>query len=141
VGEGSLANEIRGQLRLRVRKCRWIRLIMEAGYDAVAWIGGLLVAVRGAGAPAEIHLTRSAFWYGLPVICGLVTGCGLMAGLYRCRYLRGSRDEVARVVLAGFLAACSLAIVGLALVAGRRLFFLYVMCCYVLSVVVMLFAV
>jgi FlaA1/EpsC-like NDP-sugar epimerase len=52
------------------------------------------------------------------VICLLVAGCGLAAGLYRRRYLRGSREEVAAVVLACFLTTCCLAVAGL--VTGRR---------------------
>jgi FlaA1/EpsC-like NDP-sugar epimerase len=90
---------------------------MEAGYDAVAWIGCLLVAARVL---TDAYLTRSAFWYGPTAIGLIVVGCGLAAGLYRSRYLRGSRDEVAAVVLAGFLTACCVAITGLVLVTGRR---------------------
>jgi FlaA1/EpsC-like NDP-sugar epimerase len=50
----------------------------------------------------------------------MVVGCGLVAGLYRGRYLRGSRDEVTAVALAGFLTTCCLAVAGLALVTGQR---------------------
>jgi FlaA1/EpsC-like NDP-sugar epimerase len=94
-----------------------VRSVTEAGYDTAAWLGGLLVADR---ALTDTYLTRSTFGYGPAAIGLLVVGCGLTAGLYRSRYLRGSRDEVAAVVLAGFLTACCLAITGLALVTGRR---------------------
>src|ERR1039457_604976 len=118
VTEGALTGGIRGvQARSVSRRRRWVRLTIEAGYDAVAWIGGLLVAAR---ALTDAYLTRSAFWYGPAAIGLTVVGCGLAAGLYRSRYLRGSRDEVAAVVLAGFLTACCLAITGLVLVTGRR---------------------
>src|ERR1017187_2572385 len=117
MSEEALPGGIRGELARGVGRRRWVRSVTEAGYDAVVWIGGLLVAAR---ALTDAYLTRSTFWYGLAAIGLLVVGCGLAAGLYRSRYLRGSRDEVAAVVLAGFLTACCLAITGLALVTGRR---------------------
>jgi FlaA1/EpsC-like NDP-sugar epimerase len=117
MSEEALPGGIRGELARGVGRRRWVRSVTEAGYDAVVWIGGLLVAAR---ALTDAYLTRSTFWYGLAAIGLLVVGCGLAAGLYRSRYLRGSRDEVAAVVLAGFLTACCLAITGLVLVTGRR---------------------
>jgi FlaA1/EpsC-like NDP-sugar epimerase len=106
-----------GQLARDMGKRRWLRLVVEGGYDVAAWIGGLLVVAQ---ALTGVYLPGSANWYGPAVIGLIVVGCGLIAGLYRSRYLRGSRDEVAAVVLAGFLAACCLAIAGLFLVTGRR---------------------
>ena len=138
MGEGALTSGILGQLACKVRKCRWARLIVEAGFDAVAWIGALLIVAQATGALAEGHMARTAVWYGLPAICVLVVGSGLTAGLYRSRYLRGSRDEVAGVVLAGFLAACCLVIAGLPLVTGRRLLAETVLGGAVLAVVAML---
>jgi FlaA1/EpsC-like NDP-sugar epimerase len=120
VSQAALTGGIREELASSGRRRRWIRLIMEAGYDAVVWIAGLLVAGRAVGALTDAHLTRFAFWYGPVAICLAVAGCGLVAGLYRRRHLRGSRDEVAAVVLACFLAACCLAVAGLALATGRR---------------------
>jgi FlaA1/EpsC-like NDP-sugar epimerase len=90
---------------------------MEAGYDAAAWTGGLLVMTR---ALTGAYLPGSVTWYGAAAIGVIAVGCGFIGGLYRGRYLRGSRDEVAAVVLAGFLAACCLTIAGLVLVTGRR---------------------
>jgi len=122
VSVGALTGGIRGGLaqsvRQRVGKRRWFQVAVEAGYDALVWAGGLLVAARAAGALPGGLLTRFASWAGLAVICLLVAGCGLAAGLYRRRYLRGSREEVAAVVLACFLTTCCLAVAGL--VAGRR---------------------
>ena len=117
MSEEALPGRIRGELACGVCRRRWVRSVTEAGYDTAAWLGGLLVADR---ATADAYLTKSTFWYGPAAIALLVVGCGLVAGLYRSRYLRGSRDEVAAVVLAGFLTACCLAITGLALVTGRR---------------------
>jgi FlaA1/EpsC-like NDP-sugar epimerase len=120
VSEAALTGGIHEELASRGSGRRWVRLVIEAGYDAVVWIAGLLVAGRAAGALTGAHLTRFAFWYGPVVICLAVAGCGLAAGLYRRRYLRGSRDEVAAVVLACFLSTCCLAVVGLPLATGRR---------------------
>jgi FlaA1/EpsC-like NDP-sugar epimerase len=117
VSQVALTGCIWGQLTRGMSRRRWVRLVVEAGYDALAWTGGMLVAAR---ALTDVYLARSAFWYGPVVIGVIVVGCGLAAGLYRSRYLRGSRDEVAAVVLAGFLTACCLAITGLVLVTGRR---------------------
>jgi FlaA1/EpsC-like NDP-sugar epimerase len=99
---------------------RWGRLVMEAGYDAIVWIGGLGVAARAAGLRADADMTRLEFWYGTAASGLVVAGCGLAAGLYRGRNLRGSRAEVAAVVLACFLTACCLTVAGLTLVTARR---------------------
>ncbi len=53
-----------GELVHGVSRRRWVRLVTEAEYDAVAWIGGLLVASRAEGAMADAYLTRFALWYG-----------------------------------------------------------------------------
>jgi FlaA1/EpsC-like NDP-sugar epimerase len=120
VSEEALAGGIRGGLVRSVSKRRWVQVAVEAGYDAVVWIGGLFVAARAVGALADGYLTRISFWSGSAAVCLLVAGCGLAAGLYRRRYLRGSREEVEAVLLACVLAACCLAVAGLALVTERR---------------------
>jgi FlaA1/EpsC-like NDP-sugar epimerase len=96
---------------------------VEAGYDAVVWTGGLFVAARAAGPLTDGYLTRISIWSGAAAVCLLVAGCGLAAGLYRRRYLRGSREEVEALVLACMLTACCLALAGVALVAERRALF------------------
>ena len=45
----ALTGRVRGQLVRSLRKRRWVRLVVEAGYDAMAWIGGLLLAARATG--------------------------------------------------------------------------------------------
>jgi FlaA1/EpsC-like NDP-sugar epimerase len=120
VSDQALTGGIWRQLARDISRRRWLRLVIEAGYDVVAWIGGLLVAARALGDLAETSLPRFAYWYGPAAVCVLVAGCGLVAGLYRSRYLRGSRDEAAAVVLAGFLTTGCLAIAGLAAVRERR---------------------
>ncbi len=117
----ALTGRVKGQLVRSLRKRRSVRLVVEAGYDAIAWIGGLLLAARAIGNFATVHMSKSALLFGGAGIGLIVTGCGLAAGLYRGRYLRGSRDEVAAVTLATVLTACCLAVVGLALITGRAL--------------------
>jgi hypothetical protein len=115
-----LTGRVRGQLVRSVSKRRSVRLVIEVGYDAAAWIGGLLLAARATSDVDATHLTRFVLWGGAAGICAVVAGCGLVAGLYRGRHLRGSRDEVTAVAVAGFLTACGLAVSGLALVTGQR---------------------
>ena len=118
--EGVTPGRIWGQLVRGVSKRRWVRLVTEAGYDAVAWAVGLLAAARATSDLAEAHPTTAALGFEAAGICAMVAGCGLVAGLYRGRYLRGSRDEVAAVALAGLLTTCCLAVIGPALVPRQR---------------------
>jgi hypothetical protein len=120
VSEEALAGGIRSGLVRSISKRRWVQLIMEAGYDAIVWTGGLFVAAWAVGAPTDGYLTRISFWTR--------AGGSLPAGgrirsrreAYRRRYLRGSREEVAPVVLACLLTPCCFAVVGLFLVTERR---------------------
>jgi FlaA1/EpsC-like NDP-sugar epimerase len=93
---------------------------VEVGYDAAAWLSGLLAAsgmtgdLAGAG-PSRARLAGAAL-----VVCLASAGCGLIAGLYRGRYQRGSLDEVAAVTVAGTLTAlCAVAAVP-SLVPGQQ---------------------
>ena len=116
----TLTGRVRGQLVRSLRKRRWVRLVVEAGYDAMAWIGGLLLAGRATGGITEIHPTGLTVLSAVAGIGVIVTGCGLAVGLYRGRYLRGSRDEVTGVALASLLTAGCLVVVGWVLVWGHR---------------------
>jgi len=116
----ALTGRVKGHLVRNLTKRRWMRLVAEAGYDAVAWLGGLLLATRAMGDLTVTHIAKIVLLFCAAGIGATVAGCGLAAGLYRGRYLRGSRDEVAAVALASLLTACCLTVVGLALVTGRR---------------------
>ncbi len=120
MSEGATPGRVCGQLVRGVSKRRWVRLVTEAGYDAVAWAVGLLTAARATSDLAEAHTTMAALCFEAAGICAMVAGCGLVAGLYRGRHLRGSRDEVTAVALACLLTTCCLAVTGPALVAGQR---------------------
>jgi FlaA1/EpsC-like NDP-sugar epimerase len=97
------------QLVRRVGRLAWVRAAVEAGYDTVAWVSGLLITAGAAG-PEGPRMIRAVLG-GVAGICVVVTGCGLLAGLYRRRYLRGSRDEVRAVLVAGVLTATCLVII------------------------------
>jgi FlaA1/EpsC-like NDP-sugar epimerase len=120
VSEGVLTGGVWGQLARALGKRRWLRTGAEAGYDAITWVVGLLVAARATSGLAAADRTTAVFWYGAAGLCALVTGCGLAAGLYCGRYLRGSRDEVKAVVLAATLTGCCLLLVGPMLTASQR---------------------
>jgi FlaA1/EpsC-like NDP-sugar epimerase len=118
--EGATPGRICGQLVRGVSKRRWVRLVTEAGYDAVAWTVGLLTVARATSELAGTHMTTVALGVRVAGICAVAAGCGFLAGLYRGRYLRGSRDEVTAVALAGLLTTCCVAVIGLALVPRQR---------------------
>lgn len=120
MSEGATPGRVCGQLVRGVSKHRWVRLVTEAGYDAMAWAVGLLTAARATSDLAEAHMTTVALCFWAAGICAMVAGCGFLAGLYRGRYLRGSRDEVTAVALAGLLTTCCLVVIGPVLVAGQR---------------------
>ena len=118
--EGGLTGNTLGWFVRKVGRLAITRSVIEAGYDAVAWFAGLLVAAKVTTAPARVHLAGVDLGYVAAGICLTVAGCGFAAGLYRRRYLRGSRDEARAVAIAGFLATCCLTAAALSLGAGRR---------------------
>jgi FlaA1/EpsC-like NDP-sugar epimerase len=120
VSEAVLTSRAWGQLARGLSQRRWLRTVAEAGYDAVAWICALLVAAGASSGLAGVHPGRAVLWYGVLGMCALVVGCGLAAGLYRGRHLRGSRDEVRAVMLAAALVACCLVLAGPMLTSSQR---------------------
>jgi FlaA1/EpsC-like NDP-sugar epimerase len=119
VSQEALTERGRGQLVRSLSKRRQARFITEAGCDTAAWIGGLFAAARVTGDPAAGQIGMISLWYAAAAICAIVAGCGLAAGLYRGRYLRGSRDEVVAVALASSLITGCLTVTGLTLVTRQ----------------------
>ncbi len=115
-----MPGRICGQVVRGVSRHRWVRLVTEAGYDALVWAVGLLTVARATSDLAGAHMTVAGPGFLAAGICVVVAGCGFLAGLYRGRYLRGSRDEVTAVALAGLLTAGCLAVIGPVLVAGQH---------------------
>jgi len=118
--EDALTGRVRWQLLRSLSKRPWPRVVAEAGYDVVAWMCGLLVAARATDGPAWGRMTTAPFWYGVLGVCVIVGGCGLAAGLYRGRYLRGSWDEIVAVSQAAALTAACLLVTGPVLMGGLR---------------------
>src|SRR5580693_8024354 len=119
VSQEALTERGRGQLVRSLSKRRQARFITEAGCDTAAWIGGLFAAARVTGDPAAGQIGMISLWYAAAAICAIVAGCGLAAGLYRGRYLRGSRDEVVAVALASSLITGCLTVTDLTLVTRQ----------------------
>jgi FlaA1/EpsC-like NDP-sugar epimerase len=83
------------------RAWRLARAGLEAACDAVAWVTGLCLAAWGthdvpAGGIGMLSLACTAL-----AVCAASVLAGLMAGLYRGRWQRGSLDEVVSVSIAG----------------------------------------
>jgi FlaA1/EpsC-like NDP-sugar epimerase len=110
---------ISGNCRALYRK-RLVRIGIEAGYDAIAWVAGILAAAAASqdlnghnGGLAQIAAV-------IVVVTGLSLVTGLLAGFYRGRYQRGSLDEVLSVGIAVALMTITLTVLGGALVTGQR---------------------
>ncbi len=92
---------------------------LEAGCDAGLWLFGLTAAAWVthdlASSYSGIRLAGAAV-----AVSVLSAGAGLLAGLYRGRYQRGSLDEVISVGRAGCGTALVLAVLGGALLPGQR---------------------
>jgi FlaA1/EpsC-like NDP-sugar epimerase len=111
--EAAGANSTAFRLYRAVPGSRRVKAAIEAGYDTVAWLSGLLAAawVTGTGyTPVSLA--------ALSVLVGLTaTGAGLFAGLYRHHYQRGSLDELAGIALAACTTGLTLLLLTLARVA------------------------
>ena len=99
---------------------RWVRVGMESAYDAASWICGLLAAAWMTRDLARTEFMPFTLVRATAAICLLSAGAGLLAGLYRGRYQRGSLDEVMAVGMATCVMALFLALVGPRLIAGQQ---------------------
>jgi FlaA1/EpsC-like NDP-sugar epimerase len=99
---------------------RWTRRIAEGTYDTIAWTCGLLAAARTTRDLAGVTLTPFIITRALVAACLLSAGSGLLAGLYRARYQRGSLDEVTSVGMAGCVMALFLTVTCPTLMSGQR---------------------
>jgi FlaA1/EpsC-like NDP-sugar epimerase len=85
---------------------RWVKAGLEAGYDSVSWLSGILAAGWATG--TAFRLSGLVPLAALTAL--LATGSGLGAGLYRHRFQRGSLDEMAGTGLAAAVAGIMLLI-------------------------------
>ena len=106
--------------RRAFRGRRWVRVTFESGYDAVSWICGLLAAAWMTRDLTEVTITPFVLVRTAGAICLLSVAAGLLAGLYRGRYQRGSLDEVMGVGMATCVMALFLALISPRLVSGQQ---------------------
>ena len=99
---------------------RLARVGAEAGYDAAAWVAGLFFAAWATGAVPENAGCPTCIGGSALGICALSVGSGLLSGLYRGRYQRGSLEEVLSVSTAGTVMLLALTLVNGLLAAGRQ---------------------
>ena len=99
---------------------RWVRVTFESGYDAVAWISGLAAAVWMTRDLTGMPFTPFTLTRAVAVVCFLSAAAGLLAGLYRGRYQRGSLDEVMGVGMATCVMALFLALILPRLISGQQ---------------------
>jgi FlaA1/EpsC-like NDP-sugar epimerase len=92
----------------------------ECTYDAASWICGLLAAAWMTRDLAGIPFTPFTLGRDIAVITLLSAAAGLLAGLYRGRYQRGSLDEVMGVGMAACVMALFLAVISPRLISGQH---------------------
>jgi FlaA1/EpsC-like NDP-sugar epimerase len=102
------------------RRLRRYYRAFEAACDAVAWICGLLAAGWVTGDVAGLGLTLSAASRAALAVCVLSAATGLLGGLYRGRYQRGSLDELIALGRAAAAMAFALTVLGGHLIPGQR---------------------
>ena len=103
----------------RLRRRLYYRAL-EAVCDLLAWLVALTAA---AWMTHDGPLRGLSPMYGIraaAAVAVLSGGCGLLGGLYRGRFQRGSFDELIGVGRAGSATALALAVLGGALVPGQR---------------------
>jgi FlaA1/EpsC-like NDP-sugar epimerase len=92
----------------------------ECGYDALSWICGLVAAAWMTRDLAGTLLTPFVLIRAIAAVCLLSAVAGLLAGLYRGRYQRGSLDEVMGVGMATCVMALFLVLACPRLIGGQR---------------------
>jgi FlaA1/EpsC-like NDP-sugar epimerase len=102
----------------RIRQ-RISRTAAELSYDIIVWFWGILAAAWVTRDLSDSVMPSFAFRMGV-AICVLCPVSGLIAGMYRSRYRRGSLDEVVGVCVAGVGTCAALTILTTFLVPGQR---------------------
>jgi FlaA1/EpsC-like NDP-sugar epimerase len=121
VSDGALCGSMRSRQAdiARIRQ-RIGRTAAELSYDIIVWFAGLLAAAwvtRDLSAAAVMH---SFSLRVAAAVCVLCPGSGLVAGMYRSRYQRGSLDEVVGVCVAALGTCAALILVTTFLIPGQQ---------------------
>ena len=102
------------------RRLRRYHQALEAAGDAVSWLCGLAAAGWVTGDLAGPGVTLAIAARAVLAVGALAVATGLLAGLYRGRYQRGSFDELIGIGRAGAGMAVVLVILGGDLVPGQQ---------------------
>ena len=103
------------RIRQRIR-----RTAIELSYDIIVWFWGLLAAAWVTRDLSDAAVMQS---FALPMaiaVCVLCPASGLIAGMYRSRYRRGSLEEVVGVCVAALGTCAALIILTAFLIPGQR---------------------
>jgi FlaA1/EpsC-like NDP-sugar epimerase len=121
VSNGVLRDNIRPREAeiARIRQ-RTSRTAAEISYDIAVWICGMLAAAWVTRDLSAAAFIRSFALHVAVAICILSPASGLIAGLYRSRYQRGSLDEVVGVCAASLGTCASLIAVTDFVIPGQR---------------------
>jgi FlaA1/EpsC-like NDP-sugar epimerase len=121
VSNGALCGSIQPRQAeiARIRQ-RISRTATELSYDIIVWLWGMVAAAwvtrdLSTGAVMRTFALRIAI-----ALCIVCPGCGLIAGMYRSRYQRGSLDEVVGVCVSALGTCAALTIATTFLVPGQR---------------------
>jgi FlaA1/EpsC-like NDP-sugar epimerase len=121
VSNGVLSESVRSRQAdiARIRQ-RASRTVAELGYDITVWILGMLAAAR---ITRDLSAAEFMRFFVLRVTLAsfvLSPAAGLLAGLYRSRYRRGSLDEVVGVCAAAICMCAALTAATGVVVPGQR---------------------
>jgi FlaA1/EpsC-like NDP-sugar epimerase len=103
----------------RIRQ-RISRTSAELSYDIIVWICGMLVAAWVTRDLPNAAVIQSFSLRAAAAACVLSPASGLLAGLYRTRYQRGSLDEVVGVAAAALGTCAALAALTTFLIPGQH---------------------
>jgi FlaA1/EpsC-like NDP-sugar epimerase len=120
VSNGALCGSIQPRQAeiARIRQ-RISRTTVELSYDVIVWFWGMLAAAWVTRDLSDAVMPSFALRIAV-AICVLCPISGLIAGMYRSRYRRGSLDEVVGVCVAGVGTCAALTILTTFLVRGQQ---------------------
>jgi FlaA1/EpsC-like NDP-sugar epimerase len=121
VSNGALCGSMRSRQAdiARIRQ-RISRTALELSYDIIVWFWGMLAAAWVTRDLSAAAVMQSFSLRVAATLCVLCPIAGLVAGMYRSRYQRGSLDEVVGVCVAALGTCGALTILTTFLVPGQQ---------------------